>query len=65
MTNVCLATNRKVTNAQDAVGGYPAVMVPPLDPTQIADWTGRSAQQGGHDGVPTCAVHDEFGKSAP
>jgi esterase/lipase superfamily enzyme len=35
MTTVYFATNRKVTNDQDAVNGYPAMMVPPLDPTQI------------------------------
>jgi esterase/lipase superfamily enzyme len=35
MTTVFFATNRKVTNDQDAVNGYPATMVPPLDPTQI------------------------------
>jgi esterase/lipase superfamily enzyme len=34
-TTVYFATNRQVTNAQDAVNGYPAAMVPPLDPTQI------------------------------
>jgi esterase/lipase superfamily enzyme len=35
MTTVYFATNRQVTNDQDAVGGYAAAMVPPLDPSQI------------------------------
>ena len=35
MTTVYFATNRKVTNDQDAINGYSAAMVPPLDPTQI------------------------------
>ncbi len=30
MATVYFATNRQVTNTQDAVNGYPAVMVPPL-----------------------------------
>ena len=34
-TTVYFATNRVVTNANDAVNGYPAVMVPPLQPQQI------------------------------
>jgi esterase/lipase superfamily enzyme len=34
-TTVYFATNRAVTNANDAVNGYPAVMVPPLKPQQI------------------------------
>jgi esterase/lipase superfamily enzyme len=34
-TTVYFATNRVVTNAVDAVGGYPAQMVPPLDPTAV------------------------------
>ena len=34
-TTVYFATNRFVTNDQDALNGYQATMVPPLDPTQI------------------------------
>jgi hypothetical protein len=34
-TTVYVATNRVVINAIDAVNGYPAVMVPPLQPQQI------------------------------
>lgn len=32
-TTVYFATNRVVTNAADAIGGYPATMVPPWPPT--------------------------------
>jgi esterase/lipase superfamily enzyme len=34
-TTVYFATNRLVTNAIDPVNGYPAVMVPPLNPDQM------------------------------
>jgi esterase/lipase superfamily enzyme len=34
-STVYFGTNRVVTNANDAVNGYPAVMVPPLQPQQI------------------------------
>jgi esterase/lipase superfamily enzyme len=34
-TTVYFATNRLVTNTKDPINGYPAVMVPPLDPTKI------------------------------
>jgi hypothetical protein len=32
---VYFATNRTVTDAADAVNGYPATMVPPLNPAAI------------------------------
>jgi hypothetical protein len=34
-TTVYFATNRVVTNAADAINGYEAVMVPPLQPQDI------------------------------
>ena len=34
-TTVYFATNRVVTNASDAINGYSAVMIPPLQPQQI------------------------------
>jgi hypothetical protein len=34
-TAVYFATNRVVTNAADAINGYEAVMVPPLQPQDI------------------------------
>jgi hypothetical protein len=39
-TTVYFATNRVVINANDAVNGYPAIMVPPLAAATDYLWDG-------------------------